>query len=81
MTKSMNKKRKIRLQDVVFRLNKCQEDILDLACEESIAFENTPESLKETEAGEQRENNASTLMDCYDDIGDVIENLETILES
>ena len=68
----MNKFRRAQLSEIVGKLEVLKEELEELMGEERECFENLPESLQESEKGQQYEENADDLENLIESIQDVI---------
>lgn len=77
----MNANRRKRLEKVIGRLTELMDEIDAVREDEQEAFDNMPEGLKYSERGEQMSDNIDTLdMSCLD-LGNVINQLQEIVEA
>lgn len=76
----MNRERRNRLMKVIEKLQDLRDEIEWLQMEEQEAFDNLPESLQDSERGEQMYENADNLEDAYSDLDDVVSDLIDILD-
>lgn len=74
----MNRERRKRLEKVITNLEELRDELMCLQEEEQEAFDNMPESLQESERGEQISENADTFEEAYNDIDNVIDSLSEI---
>ena len=77
----MNKARRNEIERIINALEDLRDDILNVADDERDAFDNMPESLQQSERGEQMEMNADDLCCVYDDLDSVITSLTDILDN
>ena len=77
----MNANRRKRLEKVIGRLTELMAEIDAVREDEQEAFDNMPEGLQYSERGEQMSDNIDTLdMSCLD-LGNVINQLQEIVEA
>ena len=76
----MNKQRRKALNDAIEKLTELKEIIDSIREEEQDAYDNLPESLQDSEKGEQMYDNCDDLETAASDLEDVIDNLEDIAE-
>ena len=76
----MNKERRKRLDDVISALEDLQAEIASIAEEEREAYDNMPDSLRDSERGEQMSENADDLdgLDC--DFESLLDSIREISE-
>lgn len=77
----MNKTRRNELERIINALEDLRDDIQNVADDEREAFDNMPESLQQSERGEQIEMNADDLCCVYDDLDNTINALTDILDN
>ena len=70
----MNKERRKRLAAAVSKLEEVKESMEALCEEEQDAYDNLPESLQDSERGEQ-------MSDCIDALGEAVSDLEGIIDT
>ena len=70
----MNKERRKRLASVTSKLEEAKEAVEALCEEEQDAYDNLPESLQDSERGEQ-------MSDCIDALGEAAGDLEGIIDT
>lgn len=77
----MNANRRKRLEKVIGRLTELMDEIDAVREDEQEAYDNMPEGLQYSERGEQMSDNIDTLdMSCLD-LGNVINQLQEIVEA
>lgn len=76
----MNKDRRNRISALVSELEDIAARIAELADEEQEAFDNMPESLQQSERGQQSEEAAGILNDARDAAEDLVSNLGSAVE-
>ena len=77
----MNKRRRTAIEKLICELEAWRDQIGEVAEEEQNAFDNLPESLQGSEQGELMEDNAYALQEAYDNIDNVIMDLNNMLEN
>ena len=75
----MNKERRKWLEDIIGKLEDQREDLYYLHKEEQEAYDNMPESIKESRRGQTASECVDSLETEYDRLDDVITNLQEIL--
>lgn len=75
----MNKQRRKRLDIVNQKLLELMDELEDIKNEEGEAFDNLPESIQESERGEQMSENCDTLDDWIDTIGEMSTDIEFMI--
>ena len=76
----MNKDRRDRIAKIKEALEDLRGQIEDLQSEEREAFDNMPESLQQSERGQDVEATVDALQSAYDAADEAITNLETASE-
>ncbi len=74
----MNADRRKRINDIVSTLEQLHADIEAIRDEEQESFDNTPESLQQSEKGQKSEEAISTLEDVASEIENAKDNLAGI---
>ncbi|MSS16793.1 hypothetical protein [Sodaliphilus pleomorphus] len=77
----MNANRRKRLEKVIGRLTELMAEIDAVREDEQEAYDNMPEGLQYSERGEQMSDNIDTLDMSYLDLGNVINQLQEIVEA
>lgn len=77
----MNKARRNELERIINALEDLRDKLFNVASDEREAFDNMPESLQQSERGEQIEMNADDLCCAYDDLDNTINALTDILDN
>jgi len=77
----MNANRRKRLEKVIGRLTELMAEIDAVRENEQEAYDNMPEGLQYSERGEQMSDNIDTLDMSYLDLGNVINQLQEIVEA
>ena len=72
----MNKQRRRAILTVIDQLENIERVVNDIQCEEQEYYDNMPESLQSSEAGEQAEEVSGILEEITDSIGELIEQLK-----
>lgn len=76
----MNKQNRKQLEKAVALIAQAQEIVETIKDEEQEKFDNLPESLQQSEKGEQFEENISALEDALGDLESATENINTTAE-
>jgi hypothetical protein len=76
----MNKKRRVRLSNVVNGLNVARINLEDIYAEECQAMESIPENLQETERYSNTSDNVDDMDDAMSDLDSAIESLNNVIE-
>lgn len=79
MIKSMNKERRTAIERIVSRLEELQADLTSVCGEEQDAYDNTPESLQETDRYTESEEAISTMEDADGSIQEAIDFLSDLI--
>lgn len=77
----MNKERRLKLCEIVEKLNLIEGELEDIAGEERDAFDNLPESLQYGERGEAMEAAADELEDVSSEVSELASRLEELINS
>ena len=75
----MNKARRKRIEKVVNLLEELRDELESVKDEEQTAYDNMPESLRESERGESMQEAVDTLDDINTDFENLIENVNGLL--
>lgn len=76
----MNKQRRKSLEDIIERLESAKADIEDVRDEETEAYDNMPDSLRESERGEAISENCDELDSACEGLEGIIEILQECIE-
>lgn len=76
----MNKKRRLRIQEVIEELESIREQLEELQLEEEEAYDNMPDNLKESTMGENMYEWTEVLSDSEDDVQGIIDELQDKLD-
>lgn len=76
----MNNKRRQQIGKVIEQLEVSRDEIADILDAEQQSFDNMPESLMESERGEQSQNAIDLLDEAISNLDDAINNLEEAQE-
>jgi len=76
----MNKQRRKELRKIKDKLIDIQTELENIKEQEEEAYENMPDSLKNTEKGQKMEEGISSLDGAYDIINDAISYIEEVTE-
>ncbi len=76
----MNKQRRTRLEKLIAQLEDIQVELQDISTEERDAYDNLPDSLQDTERGQQMEENADNLDYADSDFENLLDSLREIAE-
>lgn len=74
----MNKARKKQLESAISVLNGVMEVISELCAQEEEAFDNLPESIQESDSGDEMQGYIDSLSTACDSLEDAIDSLEEI---
>jgi methyl-accepting chemotaxis protein len=72
----MNKQRRRAILSVIDQLGNISQEVNDIQCEEQEYYDNMPESLQSSEAGERAEEVSGILEEITDSIGELVEQLK-----
>ena len=76
----MNKQRRKTLKEIRDRLQACYEDLDMVFEEEQEAYDNLPDSLQESERGEEMSGNVDFLEELRDSISDICDEIDELIE-
>ena len=76
----MNAARRARLAEVQAKLEELMCEIEAIADEENDAYDNLPDSIRDSERGEKMSENVDVLYNIYNDLESVTAGIEEILE-
>lgn len=76
----MNKQRRKWLEDIIGKLEEQKDELYNLQQEEQEAYDNMPESLQESDRGQEIYETSTCLEDEFDSLENVIQNLQEILD-
>lgn len=76
----MNKERRKRLSSAIDILNDALLILDDVKTEESAAYDNMPDGLRDSERGEEMSAKIDTMEEVYSQIEDAICSLEEVIE-
>lgn len=74
----MNKERRKKLQEAQYLLSNVMNIVMEVQSEEAEAFENLPESLQESERGEQMHEYMDALEEAKDSLEEVWDSIDEI---
>ena len=77
----MNKERRKRLEEIQTKINTLLCEIEEIRNEEESAYENLPESLQDSERGENMQEAIDTLQNVYDELEQAASYIEDITEN
>lgn len=77
----MNRKRRARLSDTISLLCRVISSLELISEEELEAFTNMPDSLQESERGENMESIISTIDDATEQVSEVMSSLQEIVQT
>jgi len=77
----MNKQRRRRIADLTNELDTLLETLTDLRDEEQEAFDNMPESLQDSERGQDIQDGLGTLDSAVDELGSIVDETRNLSES
>jgi hypothetical protein len=76
----MNKDQRIKLENLVSKLQDIQEEVTNIKDEEQEKYDNLPEGLQASEKGEALESAIGNLEEAEANIDEVINGLESAME-
>ena len=76
----MNKKRRERIANIIFEIEKIKSDIEDVKLDEEIAFDNMPENLQYSMRGEESQDAIDTLDTANDLVQEALDSLESAID-
>lgn len=76
----MNKSRRKKIDGIIEKLRGLKEELDDLKDEEEEALDNLPQSIQESEKGEEMQTGIDALEEAGDDLECIICNLEELVE-
>lgn len=76
----MNKQRRNAIERVIDTLTNMQSELDNIREEEQDAYDNLPEGIQDSERGESMYENIDTLETAYNDLDDIISNLQELIE-
>ena len=77
----MNKERRKRLEEIQTKINTLLCEIEEIRNEEESAYENLPESLQDSERGENMQEAIDTLQNVYDELEQAASYIEDITDN
>ena len=76
----MNKKRRERIANIIFEIEKIKSDLEDVKLDEEIAFDNMPENLQYSMRGEESQDAIDTLDTANDLVQEALDSLESAID-
>ena len=75
----MNKSRRQWLANVISQLEEKRDELWSIYEDEEQAYDNLPEGIQESERGETMQDNMGIIEDAYNDLDNLISNLNELI--
>ena len=80
ITIDMNNKRRKRIENIIGQFQDLQTELTLLAVEEQDAFDNSPESIQESDRGTDMQENIDELNDVCYELNDLADRLQKLID-